>query len=142
MNSDKKFDMRIESLVLDVFIKNQAAKDSRKVRELAIQNSKLNRMLWATNEDPPHATGRSTKKLAKQRGKRDKAIGEQHKKVRSLLQDFIRATALKLNPLATRSDIRMNISFMEELQAASLQSIKKQLMERVAAKPPSVHPSS
>ncbi len=126
--------------MLDVFIKHQAAKDPRKVRELAIQNSKLNRMLWATNEDP-HATGRSTKKLAKQRGKRDKAIGEQHKKVRSLLRDFVRTTALELNPQATRSDIRMNISFMEELQAASLKSVKEQLMERVAAKPASVRPS-
>ena len=41
VNSDKKFDMLLETLVLDAYIKHKNAKDPLAMRELAIQNSKL-----------------------------------------------------------------------------------------------------
>jgi hypothetical protein len=141
VNSDKKFDMLLETLVLDAYIKHNNAKDPLAMRELAIQNSKLRRMLSVKQEDPLAGAravigGRSTKKLAKERGKRDNAIGTQHKKVRSLLGDSIRATALKRNPNATRSEIRANITFIEKALGDSVTSFKEQLYLRRKPTPP------
>jgi hypothetical protein len=126
----KKWEMDVESMILDGYIRHYLKKDPLSVRELAIQNSKLRRMiLLSSQKDDPRVAGlgvfggRSSKKMAKERGKREKAIGQQHKKVCSLWRGFIGVEVKKLDASVTPSDIRVHIAFIEKHVATSVQRI-------------------
>jgi hypothetical protein len=131
----RKWQMDVESMILDGYMRHYLKKDPRSVRELAIQNSKLRRMISvASQKDAPRASGlgllggRSRKKVAKERGKRDKAIDLQHRKVRSLFHAFIVVEVKKLDPNGTAPDMSAHIAYVEKDLAAKVKSIMSDQM--------------
>jgi hypothetical protein len=127
MKLHRKNQIEIEVMLLNSFIrrriaKTQQASEKLTLRDLGIQNAKLKRML-AAKEDPYAGLARSSKKLAKERGRRDRRIDLQHRKVRDVLRRFVESQA----PNATRREMKETIKEIEEMIAESVEFILKQV---------------
>lgn len=133
MNNERRRDWTVEALVTKAFLAS-TDEGQKSTREFRIQNDKLLRMLQKETRSTHQIAreillGGPTKQEKKRRGKAHARIGEQRKKVRALLMEFVREN---LRAHSDKPITRKQMQFVMRVLDASISKRVHQLIADTA----------
>jgi hypothetical protein len=137
MKSEKWLDLTCECFIWQNLLPLMPA-DFPAVRELRIQNAKLQRMLMPTRQRDEYEGmrqflgGASVKKARKREGKHDAEVGQQAKKVKALAEQSFKQWLRKSNLMTNKEFQEWKRKFYIGMDE-SVKGMKKRIKQRRAA---------